>query len=147
MVVHTKSTKPIKASEIKRNWHLIDVKGKVLGRVATEIATRLIGKHKTNYVDYLDMGDYVVVTHAPDVVVTGKKEEDKLYARYSGYPGGLKKKTYAEIKKTKPEEIIRHAIYGMLPKNKLRDRRIARLYIYKDEKHPHEEKFDHKLPK
>lgn len=141
MVVHTKSTKSIKATEIKRNWHEIDVKGKILGRIATQIATLLIGKHKTNYVDYLDMGDNVVVSNAVFIVVTGKKASDKLYAQYSGYPGGLTKKTFKEVQATRPEEIVRLAVHGMLPKNKLRSKRIARLHIYKDENHPYKEKF------
>ncbi len=142
MVVHTKSTKSIKFSEIKRAWHHVDAKGIVLGRVATQIATFLMGKHKTNYIDYLDMGDNVVVTNSLSVVVTGKKAQDKLYSRYSGYPGGLKQKTYTEMQKIKPEEIMRLAVYGMLPKNKLRDRRIARLHIYTADTHPHADKFN-----
>lgn len=141
MTMHTKATKPITAAKIQRKWHHVDVNSAVLGRVATQIASYLIGKHKSNYVDYLDMGDYVVVTNALTVAVTGKKSEDKLYSRYSGYPDGLKKVTFTQMQAKKPEEIIRLAVYGMLPKNKLRDRRIARLHIYKNEEHPYQDKF------
>lgn len=141
MTMHTKATKPITAAKIQRKWHIVDVNSAILGRVATQIAAYLIGKHKSNYVDYLDMGDYVVVTNALTVAVTGKKSEDKLYSRYSGYPDGLKKVTFTQMQAKKPEEIIRLAVYGMLPKNKLRDRRIARLHIYKNEEHPYADKF------
>lgn len=137
----TKSTKSVSEDAIKREWHLVDVKNKILGRVATTISKYLIGKHKPSYVDYLDSGDYVVVINAEDVEVTGKKSEDKSYSRYSGYPGGLKKVTYATMMNVKPEEIIRHAVHGMLPKNKLRSKRITRLYVYKGASHPHEDKF------
>lgn len=131
----TKSTKPIKESEIKREWYLFDAKDQILGRLVSKVAPILIGKHKPNYVPYLDMGDYVVVINSKMVRVTGKKETDKKYSYYSGYPGGLKIKTFSELKEKNPTEIIRHAVLGMLPKNKLRDRRIKRLFIFPDEKH------------
>lgn len=142
MVTITKSTKPVRASDIKRNWHLFDAKGKILGRLASQIAQYLIGKDKKNFVPYLDMGDYVVVINAKKVGVTGRKEEEKIYTRYSGYPGGLKKKTLAELREKKPEEIIKRAVSGMLPKNKLRKRRMARLYIFAGEENPYEDKFE-----
>lgn len=137
----TKSTKPVKEKEVKRNWHLFDAKGKILGRFVSEITKFLLGKHKPNYVPYLDMGDYVVVINAKEIVVSGKKEENKLYTRYSGYPGGLKTITFKELKKNRPTEIIRHAVAGMLPKNKLRKKRLARLYIFENEEHPYKNKF------
>lgn len=140
MVRLTQSTKPVSIKEITPQWHLIDVKGKVLGRTATEIAALLIGKRKRNYVTHLDMGDSVVVVNAGQVVVTGRKEQNKVYSQYSGYPGGLKRITYEKMKSEKPSGIIRHAVWGMLPKNKLRDRMITRLFIYKDDKHPYEDK-------
>lgn len=137
----TKQTKPVKEKEIVRNWHLIDVSGQILGRVAGKISRLLQGKHKVNYVPYLDSGDYIVVINAKKVKVTGKKSQNKVYTRYSGYPGGLKTITYDKMSQKKPDEIIRHAISGMLPKNKLRDRRLARLFIFKDENHKFADKF------
>lgn len=136
----TKSTKSVKAKEISRDWHLIDVKKKVLGRTIPEMTGYLQGKHKVNYVSHLDSGDYVVVVNATSVIVTGVKESSKIYSRYSGYPGGLKKISYSKMKAEKPEEIIRHAVFGMLPKNTLRDRRMARLFVFKGNTHPYEDK-------
>ena len=135
MVHVTKSTKPISATNIARSWYLIDVNGKVLGRVAQEIATILQGKSKVTYAPYLDAGDNVVVINAKQVTVTGKKADAKLYTRYSGYPGGLTTETFAELIVRRPDEVIRRAVSGMLPKNKLRDRRLARLHIFADARH------------
>lgn len=137
----THSTKPIKAKSIERQWHLIDAKKQIVGRLASKVAQLLIGKHKINYSTHLDMGDYVVVINARDMVVTGNKEEMKTYSSYSGYPGGLKTLTYAQLKEKKPSEILRRAVMGMLPKNKLRDRAIVRFYVYQDDAHPHGDKF------
>lgn len=134
-------TKPTKTSDIKREWHLVDVKDKVLGREATEIAQLLMGKAKPNFVPYLDMGDYVVVTNAALVKATGSKDEKKEYTRYSGYPGGLKKEKLKDLRARKPEEIVRRAVAGMLPKNKLRKRMLKRLLIYQRAEHPYEKKF------
>lgn len=136
----TKVTKPVKAGQIVRGWHLVDVSGQVLGRACPKIAKWLQGKDKINYVPYLDMGDYVVVINAKKVKITGKKDQDKIYTRYSGYPGGLKKINFANLLAKNPQEIIRHAVSGMLPKNKHRDQRLTRLFIFSDEKHPYEEK-------
>lgn len=137
-----KYTKSTKESEIERKWHIFDAKGKILGRLASEIAQVLMGKYKPNFVRHLDCGDYVVVINANQFVVTGRKEKEKLYSNYSGYPGGLKQKSLRQIRIEKPTEPIRHAVYGMLPKNKLRDRLIARLFIYEGEDHPHKDKFN-----
>ena len=133
-------TKPTKLSDIQRSWHLFDVKDKVLGRIATDIAHALMGKAKPNFVRNLDCGDYVVVVNAKHVAVTGKKEKQKLYGRFSGYPGGLKQKALWQVRAEKPTEVIRHAVWGMLPKNKLPDRLITRLYIYPEGEHPYKEK-------
>lgn len=141
MVHLTVSTKPISEKEIKRDWRLFDAKGKVLGRLTSEIARCLIGKHKVNYVPYLDMGDYAVVINAREVILTGAKAASKTYKYYSGYPGGLKEVSFSRLKETRPQEIIRHAAAGMLPKNKLRDRRLARLFVFKDDKYPYQAKF------
>jgi len=135
------STNALSSKEIKRDWHLIDAKGKVLGRLATDIAKILMGKNKPNYVTYLDMGDYVVVKNAGEIKVTGKKAAQKKYYTHSMYPGGLKIVSYAEKMKKKPEDIIRHAVSGMLPKNKLRNGMLKKLHVYKNENHPHDKHF------
>lgn len=134
-------TRPTKVRDIKREWHLIDVRGKVLGRIGSEIAKLLMGKGKPYFAKNLDCGDYVVVINSQNVAVTGKKESDKVYTRYSGYPGGLKKITLGEYRERKPEEIIRHAVSGMLPKNKLRDSMLKRLYVFSGSEHKFEDKF------
>lgn len=134
------TTHSTKASEIKQNWHLIDVKGQILGRVATRIATLLIGKNKPDYVSHLDVGDWVVVTNASKVNVSGRKSEQKKYSRHSGYPGGFRQTNFAQQLTNDSRKIIYHAVAGMLPKNKLRQKRLARLKIFVDEKHPYGEK-------
>ena len=137
----TFKTKVTKAKEVKREWHLVDAKDQILGRMAVKIATLLMGKNKPYFVNYLDCGDHVVVINAAKVQVSGNKFEDKIYYRHSGYPGGFKKVTFAQQMAKDPRQIIRHAIEGMLPKNKLRDKRLARLKIFVDEKHNYEDKF------
>ncbi|MBI3342578.1 50S ribosomal protein L13 [Candidatus Gottesmanbacteria bacterium] len=137
------ATHPTKAKEIARTWHHIDVKDRVLGRAATQIAHTLMGKSKPYFVRHMDCGDHVVVTNAAHVVVTGKKEAEKLYTRYSGFPGGLKSKALWQVRKEKPTELVRHAVFGMLPKNKLRDRLITRLWVYPESEHPYQAKFAH----
>lgn len=134
-------TKSTKAGQIKREWYEIDAQGKILGRVATQIAQKLIGKSKPYYVPHLDCGDYVVVTNAKYVEVTGKKEKEKTYSHYSGYPGGEKRKALWQVRAEHPTELIRHAVLGMLPKNKLRDRLMTRLRIYAEAIHPYKDKF------
>ncbi|OGG04075.1 50S ribosomal protein L13 [Candidatus Gottesmanbacteria bacterium RBG_16_37_8] len=134
-------TKPTSVKDIRRNWRLYDVKGKILGRISTEIARTLVGKGKPYYVPYLDCGDYVVVVNAKDVEVTGKKRSQKVYGRYSGYPAGQKEISLQKLMENKPEEVIRHAVSGMLPNNKLRDSFLRRLYVFADDKHPYKAKF------
>lgn len=136
-------TKPTKASDIQRAWHLIDVKDKVLGRAAVTISHALVGKSKPYFARNLDCGDYVVVINAKYVAVTGKKESEKLYGNYSGFPGGLKQKQLWQVRLEKPTDLIRRAVMGMLPKNKLRDRLITRLYVYPDAEFPYKDKFVH----
>jgi large subunit ribosomal protein L13 len=133
-------TKATRIKEITRSWHHVDVKGKILGTVAVDCAKLLMGKSKPYFVRSLDCGDYVVVTNASLVELSGSKKEEKLYARYSGYPGGLKKIPFLTMIKNRPEEVIRHAVAGMLPKNKLQDQLLKRLYVFKDEKHPYTSK-------
>jgi large subunit ribosomal protein L13 len=123
-------TRATKAKEIKRNWHLVDAEGKILGRIASQSAKLLMGKDKPDYAPYLDMGDCVVVINAEGVKVTGKKEKQKVYRRYTGYPGGLREESLEHLRERRPEEIVIHAIRGMLPKTKLGRRMITRLYVY-----------------
>ncbi|KKU82089.1 MAG: 50S ribosomal protein L13 [Microgenomates group bacterium GW2011_GWA2_47_8] len=134
-------TKPTKISDVKRQWYLIDVKGKILGRAAVEVALKLMGKGKPNFVRNLDCGDYIVVINAAHVETTGRKEKEKLYGNYSGYPGGLKQKALWQVRREKPTEPMRRAVWGMLPKNKLRARLITRLYLYPEAEHPYKTKF------
>lgn len=140
----TKPKKQNKIDSIERSWHLFDVSGKILGRISSEIAVTLRGKSKPNFVPYLDCGDFVVIINAKDVKVTGGKEEKKLYTRYSGYPGGLRTELYKDLMHNHPERIIKNAILGMLPDNKLKDKLIKRLYIYKDANYPYKDKFNNK---
>lgn len=134
-------TVPTKISEVKRSWHLVDVKGKILGRIASAISVLLMGKSKPYFVRNLDVGDYVVVTNAKDVKVTGKKEVLKKYYRYSGFPGGLRVEALGDLRKRMPEEIILHAVKGMLMQNKLRDRMMGRLFVFAGEEHAYKDKF------
>lgn len=137
----TPATKSTKVSEVQHDWAIVDVKGKVLGRAATEAALQLIGKNKPNFVRNLDCGNYVVVINAAHFITTGHKDKEKLYGNYSGHPGGLKQKALWQVLQEKPTEPMRHAILGMLPKNKLRDRLMTRLYIYPEAEHPYKNKF------
>jgi large subunit ribosomal protein L13 len=126
-----------KEASIERTWHLVDAKGKTLGRLATRIAELLIGKHKATFTPSVDGGDFLIVVNADDIVLTGNKMTDKTYYWHSGYPGGLKSISADKLKTEKPEKILWNAVYGMLPKNKLRDYRIKRLKIYAAAEHLH----------
>ncbi len=141
MVYVRKTTRPISNKEISRNWHLIDVSKKHLGREIPDIAKFLQGKHKVSYTQNLDMGDYVVVINAKKVQLSGKKESQKEYSYYSGYPSGMRSVPFKEMMKKNAKEVIRHAVSGMLPKNKMRDPRLARLYIFEGAEHPYGDKF------
>lgn len=134
-------TKPTKASDIKRTWHLVDINEQILGRVAVDIAKKLMGKAKPYFVPHLDCGDYVVVINAKNVKVTGKKELNKIYYSHSGYPGGLKSEVLTKLRERKPEEIILKAVKGMLPKNKLRASMLKRLLIFAGKEHTFKDKF------
>jgi len=141
------STMAAKLADIKREWHLIDLKGKVLGRAATDIASKLIGKAKPNYTPNIDCGDYVVVINAELVEVTGNKRQDKLYQHHSMHPGGFKEINFNDLMAKNPQEIILHAIQGMLPKNKLRDPRINRLKIFVGSDHPYQKQIEQSTKK
>lgn len=130
-------TYSVKASEIKRDWHVIDASGRVLGKLATEAAQLIMGKHKPTYTRHLDVGDYVVVTNANKIVLTGKKREQKVYHRHTGYPGGLKTVTFEKMIAEKPTWVIEHAVKGMLPKNRLGAAMLKKLKVYTGDAHPH----------
>jgi large subunit ribosomal protein L13 len=127
-----------KEHEIEKNWHLIDASDKVLGRLATEIATILRGKKKPIFTPHMDAGDYVVVVNAERVLLTGNKLEKKTYYRHSGYVGGLKETTAKEMLEKKPENLIKLAVKGMLPKTSLGRRQLTKLKVYTGPDHPHE---------
>lgn len=124
-----KKTYQPKAKEIRRGTHKLDAEGKVLGRLATEIATYLMGKHKPEFSKHMDMGDFVEVTNAQKIKLTGNKEKQKVYRSHSGFPGGFKEVTVAKLRKEQPEKIIAFAVKGMLPKNRLQSKRMKRLLI------------------
>lgn len=127
-----------KKEEIDREWFLIDANGKILGRLACEIARRLRGKHKPVYTPHADTGDFVVVVNAEKISLTGKKLSDKMYHHHTGYPGGLKSIAAGKLLKEKPDQLIHMAVKGMLPKNTLGRQMLKKLKIYSGEKHPHE---------
>jgi len=137
-------TRTTKAKDIKREWHLLDAKGEILGRLAVKIAGLLMGKTKPYFVNYLDCGDYVVVINAKKIKVSGNKFKNKLYRRHSGYPGGFRELTFEQVMQRDPRKVIQQAVKGMLPKNKLRDKRMSRLKIFVDEKHIYEDKLKNK---
>jgi len=127
-----------KKDEVERQWWLVDADGRILGRLATKVANLLRGKNKPQYVDFMDTGDFVVVVNAEKIKVTGKKLEQKKYYSHTGYPGGIKEKTLRELMDKKPEEVIRKAVWGMLPKNKLNRAIHKKLKVYAGPDHPHE---------
>ena len=127
-----------KPGEINRRWVVVDVSGKVLGRAATAIASMLRGKLRPTFTPHVDTGDFVVVTNAAKVVFTGAKAETKIYWKHTLYPGGIKATTAGRMLETKPEEVIRKAVKGMLPKNHLGRQLLKKLKIYRGDKHPHE---------
>jgi large subunit ribosomal protein L13 len=123
--------------EVERKWYVVDAEGQTLGRLATEIATILRGKNKPQYTPHVDTGDFVVVVNAEKVVVTGRKAEQKVYRRHSGYPGGLKVTSYEQMMERRPTEILRRAVKGMMPKNRLARQQLRKLKIYAGPEHPH----------
>lgn len=127
-----------KKEGVSRDWYLIDAQDKVLGRLAAEIARRLRGKHKPEFTPHADTGDFVVVINAEKIALTGKKLDDKVYYHHSGYPGGIKSITAGKLLKKKPEEVLRIAVKGMLPKNSLGKLMLKKLKIYAGTDHPHE---------
>jgi large subunit ribosomal protein L13 len=139
----TYSAKP---GEIERRWLLVDAEGKTLGRLATQIADALRGKTKPQYTPHVDTGDFVVVVNADKIAVTGKKLDEKMYYRHSGYPGGLRQRTLREQLERRPTEVLRTAVKGMLPKNRLARQQLTKLKIYAGPEHPHEAQRPEPLP-
>ena len=128
----------VSAADVRHDWFVVDASGLVLGRLATRVARILSGKHRANYVPYLDMGDFVVVTNAEKVKLTGAKLDVKVYHRHTGYPGGLKTVGAREQQARYPERLIEDAVRGMLPKSKLGRKQLKKLKVYRGAKHPHE---------
>lgn len=126
-----------KPKEIERKWYLVDASGCVLGRLASFVATRLRGKHKPLYTPHVDTGDHIIVINADRIALTGKKWDEKLYYRHSGYIGGLKSITAKELLKKRPEDLVIHAVRGMLPKNRLGRNMLKKLKVYAGSEHPH----------
>ena len=126
-----------KPKEIERKWYLVDAKGCVLGRLATAVASRLRGKHKPIYTPHVDTGDHIVVINANKVTLTGHKWDDKVYYRHSGYMGGLKSTTAKELLEKRPEDLVKSAVKGMLPKNRLGRQMFKKLKVYAGSEHPH----------
>jgi len=125
------------ATEIKREWQVVDATGQVLGRLASQVAKLLMGKHKSIYTPHLDTGDYVIVLNAAKVKVTGKKGKQKIYYRHSGYPGGLRELSFQELFSKRPTRVIEIAVKGMLPKNRLGKAMFKKLKVYSGNEHPH----------
>jgi large subunit ribosomal protein L13 len=123
--------------EVERKWYVVDAEGKHLGRLATEIVRVLRGKNKPQYTPHVDVGDFVVVVNADRVAVTGRKAEQRVYRRHSGYPGGMKETSYEQMLARKPTEVIRKAVYGMMPKTRLARKQFKKLKIYAGPEHPH----------
>ena len=132
-----RQTTMAKEATIERKWYVVDAEGLTLGRLASEVATVLRGKHKPTFTPHVDCGDYVVVVNASKVVLTGKKLDQKYYRYHTGYVGGLKEISYREMMEKKPEEVVAHAVSGMLPKNKLRARMMTRLRVFAGAEHTH----------
>ena len=130
-------THAVKASEISHRWLLVDAEGKTLGRLATEIAAVLMGKHKAQFSRHLDTGDFVVVVNAEKIVVTGNKPTQKFYYRHSGYPGGFRSVVLRDVLQTHPERVLKHAVKGMLPRNRLGVDMLGKLKVYAGAEHPH----------
>lgn len=132
-----KSTFMPKPADAQRQWWVLDAEGQTLGRLATKAAALLRGKHKATFTPFMDMGDNVIIINADKVVLSGKKLEQKQYVRYTGYPGGLRKKSYAEFLRDQPEKAVEKAVFGMLPHNRLGRKARKKLFVYRGPEHPH----------
>lgn len=137
-------TKSVSKEKIERQWHLVDLDGEILGRMATQMAKKLVGKDKPYFTPNLDCGDYVVAINAANVRLTRKKAEKKLYRYHTGYPGGFREIPFIKLMEKDPTKVVERAVSGMLPKNKLRSKRFARLKVFVGEQHPYKDKFSDK---
>jgi large subunit ribosomal protein L13 len=135
-----------KQNEVERRWYVVDAEGQTLGRLATRIADTLRGKRKPEYTPHIDTGDFVIVVNAEKIAVTGKKLDDKIYYRHSGYPGGLRQRTLGEQLARRPTEVIRKAVKGMLPRNRLARQQLTKLKVYAGPEHPHGPQSPEPLP-
>ena len=135
--LYVMSTYTPKLAEIKQNWYVVDAKQQVLGRLASEIATYLQGKHKPCYTRFLDTGDFIVVVNCKDIIVTGKKTSDKMYHRHTGYPGGIKSANFADMMTKDPRKVLQLAVKGMLPRGPLGRKMLSKLKLFTDEQHEH----------
>jgi len=142
----TTKTYNAKPGEIERLWYVVDAEGKTLGRLATQIADTLRGKRKPQYTPHVDTGDFVVVVNAEKIHVTGKKLDEKMYYRHSGYPGGLRKRTLREELERRPTEVLRKAVRGMLPRTRLGRAQLTKLKVYAGPDHPHDAQAPKALP-
>jgi len=133
--------KSLKPKDITHEWQIIDAKNQALGRISTEVAMHLMGKNKAIYSTNLDTGDFVVVINSSDVTLSGKKETQKIYYHHSGYPGGLYSKSAKLLRAQKPNDLIRNAVFGMLPKTKMGKLMLKKLFVYPGSDHPHKDKF------
>lgn len=139
-------TSPVRASDVRREWYVVDAAGAVLGRLASRVARVLSGKHRPGYAPYLDTGDFVVITNAEKIRLTGRKLEEKMYRRHSGYPGGLKAISARKRQARHPERLIEDAVRGMLPKSRLGRRQLRKLKVYRGAQHPHAAQQPRTLP-
>ena len=135
-----------KAEDVERRWYVVDADGQTLGRLATRVADTLRGKRKPEYTPHVDTGDFVVVVNAEKIAVTGKKLDEKTYYRHSGYPGGLRARSLREELERRPTEVLRRAVKGMLPRNRLARRQITKLKVYAGPEHPHDAQNPEPLP-
>jgi large subunit ribosomal protein L13 len=135
------TTRSIKKGELNKDWYVIDAKDKVLGRLCSNVANILRGKHKPSFTPNVDAGDFVIILNASKIKVTGKKEENKTYEHYTGFPGGLRSKKFSDLRQNHSEQIIENAIKGMLPKSKLGRAMIKKLKVYAGDTHPHASQF------
>ncbi|XEC94592.1 50S ribosomal protein L13 [Paenibacillus tarimensis] len=133
-----RTTYMAKPNEVERKWYIIDAEGKTLGRLASEAATLIRGKHKPQFTPHVDTGDFVVIINAEKIVLTGKKLQNKMYYRHSLYPGGLKVTSAQDMLNKKPERVLEQAVYGMLPKNRLGEKMKLKLKVYAGSEHPHQ---------
>ena len=137
MDIRSFKTQSVRAVDVRRTWYVVDANQQVVGRLASKIATILRGKHKPSFTPHVDTGDYVIVVNADKVRFTGKKETDKAYYSYSGYPSGLKSRSASQMRTRRPEHLVRHAVKGMLPKGRLGRSMLRKLKVYAASTHPH----------